>query len=900
MGRAFVLGTLGIVLLSVILDTGCSGGGTSAPPPPAKTLISITVTPASPSIAAGTTQQFTATGHYSDNSTQNLTNSVTWSSSSPAVATISNSAGSQGLATGVGIGAATITAASGSVTGSATLTVTATALISISIGPSGPSIAQGTTLQFSATGNYSDGSIQILTSSVTWSSSNLAVATISNSTGSQGLATALGTGQTTITATLGSQMGQDSLSVNPPVNAPNWTQDGPVARHSHSAVFDPATGQMIIFGGLQTSTSAELSDLWLVSTGDDRHLKATSMTATSGPSARFGHVATYDATSNRMTLFGGGSGLPLSCDNDVWILENANGQGTPTWLGVSPSGAPPARIRHNGVYDPGTNSLIVFGGNDCGTRYFNDVWVLSNANGQGGTSVWTQLSPSGSAPPARESTSAIYDSANNVMTIYGGDAGGNPFGDIWILSHANGMGGTPAWTQLLPTGTPPAARAGHSAIYDSSSNRMVVFGGFNSTQTFGETWVLTAPNGVGGTPAWSQMTATGTAPTLGFHSAVYDQQANSMYIFAGTSTTAKLETSNHTFVLSAANGFPAGTQNWVVSGPPVRYSQSAFYDSSTNSLFAFAGQHSTTDVNFNDYWRNSGVIGDSNLNWTNVVTSGTKPTERFGHTGLYDSGSNRMMVFDGALGSAGPCANDYWILQHANTSGGTPTWSSIATSGTPPAARTRHASVYDGTTNSLIIFGGFDCKSSYFNDVWVLSNATDVAGTPMWTQLTPTGTAPSPRQSSSAVYDPTTNSMIVFGGDGGSTPDGDIWVLSNANGSGGTPAWTQLTAANSGPVSRSGHSAIYDVANNRMTIYGGFDGSNILADAWVLSGANGQASASVWIPLSPFPTGSPRRFHSAAYDPVSDQMIIFAGMSSLSPLKPDANMLSLTVANGLP
>ena len=203
MGRAFVLGTLGIVLLSVILDTGCSGGGTSAPPPPPpKTLVSISVTSASSTIANGTTQQFTATGHYSDNSTQNLTNSVTWNSSNAAVATISNSAGSEGLATGVGIGAATITAASGSVTGSAALTVTATALISISIAPSSPSIAQGTTLQFTATGSYSDGSIQILTSSVTWSSSNLTVATISNSAGSQGLATALGTGQTTVTAAL--------------------------------------------------------------------------------------------------------------------------------------------------------------------------------------------------------------------------------------------------------------------------------------------------------------------------------------------------------------------------------------------------------------------------------------------------------------------------------------------------------------------------------------------------------------------------------------------------------------------------------------------------------------------------------------------------------------------------
>src|SRR5438445_12842727 len=101
MGRAFVLGTLGIVLLSVILDTGCSGGGTSAPPPPPpKTLVSISVTSASSTIANGTTQQFTATGHYSYNSTQNLTNSVTWNIENEASATISNTAGSEGMGSG--------------------------------------------------------------------------------------------------------------------------------------------------------------------------------------------------------------------------------------------------------------------------------------------------------------------------------------------------------------------------------------------------------------------------------------------------------------------------------------------------------------------------------------------------------------------------------------------------------------------------------------------------------------------------------------------------------------------------------------------------------------------------------------------------------------------------------
>ncbi len=54
----------------------------------AATLTSIAVTPANPSVAAGVPQQFTATGTYTDGSTQNLTTQVTWASTNAAAATI--------------------------------------------------------------------------------------------------------------------------------------------------------------------------------------------------------------------------------------------------------------------------------------------------------------------------------------------------------------------------------------------------------------------------------------------------------------------------------------------------------------------------------------------------------------------------------------------------------------------------------------------------------------------------------------------------------------------------------------------------------------------------------------------------------------------------------------------
>jgi hypothetical protein len=89
---------------------------TAAPP-----LKSIAVTPANPSIVKGQTRQFTATGTFSDNSTQDVTSQVTWASATTSVATISGA----GLASAIGAGTSTISAKLGTITGSTLLTVTA-------------------------------------------------------------------------------------------------------------------------------------------------------------------------------------------------------------------------------------------------------------------------------------------------------------------------------------------------------------------------------------------------------------------------------------------------------------------------------------------------------------------------------------------------------------------------------------------------------------------------------------------------------------------------------------------------------------------------------------------------------------------------------------------------------
>ena len=115
----------------------------------------------------------------------------------------------RGSGDGRGCGSTTIQATLGSINGSTSLTVTPPSLSVAGGDAGGSSIVNGATEQFTATGTYSDGSQQNLSSSATWTSSNTAVATIS----SAGLATAVATGSTTIQATSGSISGSTTLTV---------------------------------------------------------------------------------------------------------------------------------------------------------------------------------------------------------------------------------------------------------------------------------------------------------------------------------------------------------------------------------------------------------------------------------------------------------------------------------------------------------------------------------------------------------------------------------------------------------------------------------------------------------------------------------------------------------------
>jgi len=173
----------------------------------------LTVEPAEAAVPAGLTRQFTAEGTFSDGTTQDLTRDVLWETSDAALATVANGSLQGGLASTLQAGEVTIQASFGGLAAEAVLTITGADLEELTVEPDDADIARDTTLLYAATGHYSDGSTQDLTASVNWSSSNLAVATISNTAGTEGRATGEGQGFATIKAELGDFTGEASLRV---------------------------------------------------------------------------------------------------------------------------------------------------------------------------------------------------------------------------------------------------------------------------------------------------------------------------------------------------------------------------------------------------------------------------------------------------------------------------------------------------------------------------------------------------------------------------------------------------------------------------------------------------------------------------------------------------------------
>ena len=192
---------------------------------------SVTVSPASASVPAGQTAQLTATPK--DSSGNTLTGrTITWASSNTSVATVSSS----GLVRGVVAGSATITATSEGKSGSSAITVTAVPVATVTVSPASAAVFVSQTLQLSATPKDANGNT-LTGRTITWGSSNNAVATVSSS----GLVSGVTAGSATITATSETKSGTAAITVSTPLPPPTGTCLS-------------QTGTLVSLSGFRTST----------------------------------------------------------------------------------------------------------------------------------------------------------------------------------------------------------------------------------------------------------------------------------------------------------------------------------------------------------------------------------------------------------------------------------------------------------------------------------------------------------------------------------------------------------------------------------------------------------------------------------------------------------------------
>jgi hypothetical protein len=309
-------------------------------------LVSIAVTPDMPNVPFGLHPQMTATGTFTDHSTQDLSSQVTWSSSLTGIATIS----ATGQITTVAVGGpTTITAKKGTISGTTTLTVTDATVQSLAITPHTPTVPLGVKPQFTATATYSDTTTADVSDLATWTSDTPATATIDT----VGKATTFAQGTTTIGATFSGASDSTLLTVGPKALATiAITPDGPdaplgltIPLDATGTYTDGSTGDVTSMATWSTDTPAN-------ATVDSTGLVTTHHTGTATITAAVGSISDTDLVTvdppeiTMIVVTPGSPDLAIGVDQGMTATATltdtttADVTGTVTWSSTDTTNAP--------------------------------------------------------------------------------------------------------------------------------------------------------------------------------------------------------------------------------------------------------------------------------------------------------------------------------------------------------------------------------------------------------------------------------------------------------------------------------------------------------------------------------------------------------------------------------
>jgi hypothetical protein len=212
-----------------------------------------------------------------------------------------------------------------------------------------------------------------------------------------------------------------------------------------------------------------------------------------------------------------------------------------SWNGIdwtlSPVASPQAASAF-AVYDSARDVVVLFGGTGANADFTQVVWEWDGSS-------WTQPMPA-AAPPPRNYSAATFDSARGVTVLFGGccDASGNYLQDTWTWNGTT-------WRQPDSHVAPPV-RAGHAMAFDSSRNVTVLFGGCPAPgceTTLSDTWEWDGA-------AWTQRASSG--PGCAYCSMAYDANDAVTVLYAGFGKTESWDGTQWVSIPTGSGQTPSG------------------------------------------------------------------------------------------------------------------------------------------------------------------------------------------------------------------------------------------------------------------------------------------------------------------------------------------------------
>lgn len=619
----------------------------------------------------------------------------------------------------------------------------------------------------------------------------------------------------------------------------------PTARRGGTMSYDSVNKRYINIGGYDGTT--RFNELWeLDHSMPAAHWRKLAPTGTAPVGKNLGTQVQLNGDNGKSwAIIWGGSAS--AGDNGTMIIADCTTRGSESFTTVTQTNPPAARsyiTQHMTVKKTGANTFDVFLFGGWGSARFNDLMKVSvDMSGAVPTALtWTTLKANAAVgnPTIRSGCVLFYDDTNDRLVMTMGYTGTVYDTAVYAYNLT-----TNAWSTLSPTGTAPDGRELMAAAYDPTSKRLVMWGGWKGSIATSKNDIVQLDFSSSTAGAWS---------TLKTNDATnQDQQSYS--------SGANCYNPDKRLAVSFGTNGIDGTDKYVYAynfketTSPALYGLNVWSDFMARDAPAYVWNPTRGEfvlVNgfsemADDTLAANALNGDHvNQIWAYNPTDNTIRYANQGDLGLpykegvmaaYDTTADRIITFGGLTG-ASQFGQDTWELK-ADTFGNYKA-RKMAPTGTLPPVRWLGAMAYDSARNRIIIWGG--CNSAMLSDCWQLDLSS---GDGAWTQLTPTGTAPTGTWQPSYSYDNTAKRLYVFSGatnTSSSTFSSQLWYLDYTN---ATPAYT-IVGTPAGFTAGRGTAMWYDQANNYCWAYGGYNGSVVSAQLCYIN----LSSPTAWTAIS--------------------------------------------------